>query len=413
MGSRDRLNLNCSVVSPKDIANNSKKLLRKATMNDLLLEALEAESDIDHFVSIKGFKHKKMFKPRVTATSPCLPKLHMAFEGVSQHYPVSEEEDANSSGELPSEKAKRLRGRICKREFNADYTDVKIIDEEGTLIMYDSALHDMVSLEEEMIKVGTFYIQKQEYLIDVEVKEPMASIDRGAVCTDLLEYEHHFQYTKLRLIEELMEVYEHTCDIVEQQRLVQIIVDLMAKRPRLNTDATHFIDSYKSEIKYLTSMREFIRELMNEQIKREKTISNDIKEYLELKYRKINEHIDRKWEYRKQDLRAAEDQLGEQSVALDEDENEEKEREEQEKKQRLANIAKRHITDFTKNYDQDFTEVLGLPEITADDLFKKNREKEPIVIDALRQQARFVKIEEGYPHFCEDEDVLNFFEGLA
>ena len=29
----------------------------------------------------------------------------------------------------------------------------------------------------------------------------------------------------------------------------------------------------------------------------------------------------------------------------------------------------------------------------------KNREKEPIIIDALRQQARFVKIEEGYPHF--------------
>jgi hypothetical protein len=98
-------------------------------------------------------------------------------------------------------------------------------------------------------------------------------------------------------------------------------------------------------------------------------------------------------------------------------------------KKRLANIAKRHITDFTKNYDQDFAEVLGLPEITADDLFKNNREKEPVVIDALRQQARFIKIEEGYPHFLTesknakklvkfgldspDTPILDFYEGLT
>ena len=336
----------------------------------------------------------------------------MAFEGVSQHYPVAEEDDYNNSGELPSEKAKRLRGRICSRELNADFTDIKIIDEEGVSIMYDTALHDIVSLEEELIRIGTFFIRKEEYLIDVEVKEPTSSIDRGAISADLLEYEHKYQFAKIRLIEELMQAYEHTTDIVEQQRLVQIIIDIMAKRPRLNTDATHFIDSYKSEIKYLKELREFISELQREQIRREKKIISDINEYLELKYRKINEHIDRKWEYRKQEKKA-EDDKDQDREHLDEDENEEKEREEEEKKKRLANIAKRHITDFTKNYDQDFTEVLGLPEITADDLFKKNREKEPIVIDALRQQARFVKIEEGYPHFYENEDILNFFEGLG
>lgn len=33
----------------------------------------------------------------------------------------------------------------------------------------------------------------------------------------------------------------------------------------------------------------------------------------------------------------------------------------------------------------DFGEVLGIPEITKDDLFKRmEKEKEPIVIDALR-----------------------------
>lgn len=120
---------------------------------------------------------------------------------------------------------------------------MKIINEDGTPIMYDASLHDIVSLEEELIKIGTYYIQKQEYLLDIEVKDPIPSIDRGAVCSELLEYEHQYQYAKLKVVETFMEAYEHTCDIMEQQRLVQIIADFMAKRPRLNTDSTHFIDS--------------------------------------------------------------------------------------------------------------------------------------------------------------------------
>lgn len=60
-----------------------------------------------------------------------------------------------------------------------------------------------------------------------------------------------------------MECYEHTCDTLEQQRLIQIIIDLMAKRPRMNFAANHFKDSYRAEIHALEAqtsiMREFIR----------------------------------------------------------------------------------------------------------------------------------------------------------
>lgn len=61
--------------------------------------------------------------------------------------------------------------------------------------------------------------------------------------------------------------------------------------------------SYKSEIKYLDLLNDFICEIMTEQKRRETNISNEIKDYLELKYRKINEHINKKWEYKKQDKR--------------------------------------------------------------------------------------------------------------
>ena len=34
-----------------------------------------------------------MFKPKITASSPCLSKLNIVFEGVTQHFPLSEEDD--------------------------------------------------------------------------------------------------------------------------------------------------------------------------------------------------------------------------------------------------------------------------------------------------------------------------------
>jgi hypothetical protein len=49
-----------------------------------------------------------------------------------------------------------------------------------------------------------------------------------------------------------MECLEHITDLLEQQRMIQIIVDLMASRPRLNLSATHFKDSYKAEVELLT-----------------------------------------------------------------------------------------------------------------------------------------------------------------
>jgi hypothetical protein len=44
-----------------------------------------------------------------------------------------------------------------------------------------------------------------------------------------------------------METYEHLADPLEQQRLIQVVVDLMAQRPRLNLDASYFQDSYDTE----------------------------------------------------------------------------------------------------------------------------------------------------------------------
>jgi len=45
-----------------------------------------------------------------------------------------------------------------------------------------------------------------------------------------------------------MECYEHIVDPVEQQKLIQVVIDTMARRPRLNLDCLYFKDSYRAEI---------------------------------------------------------------------------------------------------------------------------------------------------------------------
>jgi len=49
-------------------------------MAELLIEALEQESSIDHPVCYKSFKYRKMFKPKLSSTNPSLPWVHTSFE---------------------------------------------------------------------------------------------------------------------------------------------------------------------------------------------------------------------------------------------------------------------------------------------------------------------------------------------
>ena len=57
----------------------------------------------------------------------------------------------------------------------------------------------------------------------------------------------------------------------------------------------------------------------------------------------------------------------------------------------LREIAERHITEFAGDQHTDFAQVLGLPEVTAENLLKKNSQQDPLVLDAMREHATFAK----------------------
>jgi hypothetical protein len=112
---------------------------------------------------------------------------------------------------------------------------------------------------------------------------------------DLLFGEVEFQFAKAKLLEHFREAYEHTCDILEQQKIAQIMTDIMAKRPRINMESTYFTESYECEIKVFKEYGNIIREFMDYQIENERQENNHVKDYLELKYRKINDHMQKQW----------------------------------------------------------------------------------------------------------------------
>lgn len=94
-----------------------------------------------------------------------------------------------------------------------------------------------------------------------------------------------------------MEAYEHITDPLEQQRLMQIVTDIMARRPRLNLQASYFVDSYAAELALLDKEHELISMLVDTQISLEKTESKSLQDSLCWSYTLANKFEDRKWQY--------------------------------------------------------------------------------------------------------------------
>lgn len=69
----------------------------------------------------------------------------------------------------------------------------------------------------------------------------------------------------------------------------------MAKRPRLNLKASHFEDSYNSEVLLLEKQCKVVKEFVKMQMESEFMANKDIRESLEKTYRLIYDQIDNKW----------------------------------------------------------------------------------------------------------------------
>jgi hypothetical protein len=78
---------------------------------------------------------------------------------------------------------------------------------------------------------------------------------------------------------------------------MQVVTDIMARRPRLNLDAHYFTDAYKAEIECLSKQFELVKTLVDLQVSVERTENKRLQESINLSYTMADEYASNKWKY--------------------------------------------------------------------------------------------------------------------
>eukprot|EP00163_Fabomonas_tropica_P027994 TRINITY_DN5572_c0_g1_i1.p1 TRINITY_DN5572_c0_g1~~TRINITY_DN5572_c0_g1_i1.p1 ORF type:complete len:2221 (+),score=691.16 TRINITY_DN5572_c0_g1_i1:420-7082(+) len=145
---------------------------------------------------------------------------------------------------------------------------LRVKDSNGVFVMYDAARDDLASVENELLRVGTHFINRH---LDTNhpVEDQSHVADRLSMIADLWEAELWFQDGKRKVIDCYLEAYEHTLDPVEQERLRKVIVSLIHQRPRVDLEAQYFSESYASELVGLELHYKLLRQVMTSLIETE------------------------------------------------------------------------------------------------------------------------------------------------
>jgi hypothetical protein len=81
--------------------------------------------------------------------------------------------------------------------------------------MYDATFGDMRAIEQEMLKIVSFYINKVEPIAEVDLRNIFPAVDRFQVISEIIACEEEFQRAKLKLCMHYLECFEHTCDSLD------------------------------------------------------------------------------------------------------------------------------------------------------------------------------------------------------
>lgn len=94
--------------------------------------------------------------------------------------------------EHATDEAVKFMARVDHIEIEEAKQEVYVKDDFGIYVMYDCVLQDMKDLEEEILKIASYYIGKHEFLINTETEKPYPVIDRLTLLEDLLGKELDF-----------------------------------------------------------------------------------------------------------------------------------------------------------------------------------------------------------------------------
>ena len=115
-------------------------------------------------VTINSYKYNGLFNPHVLSTCPTLPKHHRTFGRPNIYESVSAEVDRKTKLLSTAEEMQCLMVKRDKILVIEEKQEVRVFNEFGQPIVYSESMSDMVALEEELIKIGSYFINQHEYL---------------------------------------------------------------------------------------------------------------------------------------------------------------------------------------------------------------------------------------------------------
>lgn len=146
---------------------------------------------------MKQYKFKGRFCNKIYSTCPVVPRFHATFGEPVEFQPMNVEFERIGNAKHISDEGVRLLGRVDHVEINAKKREVHVKDDFGIYILYECALEDMKSLEEELLKIGSYYISKHEFLVNTEIEKALPIVDRISLLEDMLNSELDFQFEKV------------------------------------------------------------------------------------------------------------------------------------------------------------------------------------------------------------------------
>jgi hypothetical protein len=157
----------CGTQGPGNV--NANRINRDLEGGDHTLIGPDGEPRSDP-ISLKGYKFNKCFNPLLSSTCPCLPRFHTTFGRPSLYEEVSQEfERKGHVGGGWRHEARPIvayKDRLVFKAHSENVLDceIAVLDEHGIRVVYEEALNDMLQLEEEMMKVGSHFLNKAEML---------------------------------------------------------------------------------------------------------------------------------------------------------------------------------------------------------------------------------------------------------
>jgi len=144
----------------------------------------------DSLVDINKYRFNKKLQNFLHSTCPLVPKFHATFGQPIERQEISQEIDNAKNTDSKKQESKKLLGRIDKI-YKHEKSGLNLVkDDFGVHILYDASLADMRVMEQEILKICSFYLNKAEPLLDNDLRNTYPAVDRLQIMDDLITFEN-------------------------------------------------------------------------------------------------------------------------------------------------------------------------------------------------------------------------------